>query len=165
MRGPATNFGYRQCSSWESSRSGTTADIFHDPRLRAVGWRDLVPVTFLEILQEPLLPAGWLAASCAACTERSAAPTGGDDPHGCDDGRWRSVGVVRLASGDWGSPVVRHNLPRAVLSASLLERNGLLPSPQRVCAPDEGSLLGWCGPHSTCRPLARGQERPRVLTL
>jgi len=38
-------------------------DIFHDPRLRAVGWRDLVPVTFFEILLEPLLPAGWLAAS------------------------------------------------------------------------------------------------------
>jgi fatty acid desaturase len=40
-----------------------TPDIFHDPRLRAVGWRDLVRVTSFEILLEPLLPAAWLAAS------------------------------------------------------------------------------------------------------
>lgn len=38
-------------------------DIFHDLRLRAVGWRDLVPVTRFEILVEPLLPVAWLAAS------------------------------------------------------------------------------------------------------
>ena len=38
-------------------------DIFHDPRLRAVGWRDLVPVTSFETLLEPLLPAAWLSAS------------------------------------------------------------------------------------------------------
>ncbi|HMD06719.1 MAG TPA: hypothetical protein VKH63_04240 [Candidatus Acidoferrum sp.] len=39
------------------------ADIFHDPRLRALGWRDLVRVSPFEVLLEPLLPAGWLAAS------------------------------------------------------------------------------------------------------
>jgi fatty acid desaturase len=39
------------------------SDIFHDPRLRAVGWRDLVRVTPFEVLQEPLLPVAWLAAS------------------------------------------------------------------------------------------------------
>lgn len=37
--------------------------IFHDPRLKFVEWRDLVPVQRLEILAEPLLPAAWLAAS------------------------------------------------------------------------------------------------------
>jgi fatty acid desaturase len=39
------------------------SDIFHDPRLRAVGWHDLVRVASFEILLEPLLPAAWLAAS------------------------------------------------------------------------------------------------------
>jgi len=39
------------------------SDIFHDPRLRAVGWRDLVRVTPFEILLEPVLPAAWLGAS------------------------------------------------------------------------------------------------------
>ena len=39
------------------------SDIFHDPRLRTVGWRDLVHVSSFEILLEPLLPAPWLAAS------------------------------------------------------------------------------------------------------
>lgn len=38
-------------------------DIFHDLRLRAVGWRDLVHVTPLETLWEPLLPGAWLAVS------------------------------------------------------------------------------------------------------
>jgi fatty acid desaturase len=38
-------------------------DIFHDPRLRSVHWRDLVPVTRLEIGGELLLPAVWLAGS------------------------------------------------------------------------------------------------------
>ena len=38
-------------------------DIYHDPRLRSVMWRDLVPVTHLEIFAEPVLPAIWLAAS------------------------------------------------------------------------------------------------------
>jgi fatty acid desaturase len=42
------------------------SDIFHDPRLRAVGWRDLVGVTSFEILLEPLLPAMWLAVSLLA---------------------------------------------------------------------------------------------------
>jgi fatty acid desaturase len=37
--------------------------VFHDPRLRSVEWRDLVPVRPSEVLAEPLLPAGWLAAS------------------------------------------------------------------------------------------------------
>jgi hypothetical protein len=31
--------------------------IFHDTRLQAVRWRDLVGVTRFEILTEPLLPA------------------------------------------------------------------------------------------------------------
>jgi fatty acid desaturase len=38
-------------------------DIFHDSRLRAVGWRDLIRVTPFEILLEPLLPAAWLVSS------------------------------------------------------------------------------------------------------
>jgi len=38
-------------------------DIFHDPRLRLVMWRDLVSVTPLEILWELLLPVAWLSAS------------------------------------------------------------------------------------------------------
>lgn len=37
--------------------------VFHDPRLQAVEWRDLVPVRRVEVLAEPLLPATWLAAS------------------------------------------------------------------------------------------------------
>lgn len=41
-------------------------DIFHDPRLRTVEWRDLVPVTRLEIVAELLIPAIWLAASLTA---------------------------------------------------------------------------------------------------
>lgn len=41
-------------------------DIFHDPRLRAVGWRDLVSVTSFEILWEPVLPAAWLVVSLVA---------------------------------------------------------------------------------------------------
>lgn len=47
------------------------ADIFHDARLRHVAWRDLVRVTSIEILREPLLPAAWLAASllAAACRQ------------------------------------------------------------------------------------------------
>jgi fatty acid desaturase len=40
-----------------------THDIFHDPRLRSVAWRDLVPVTRLEIGGELLLPIVWLAGS------------------------------------------------------------------------------------------------------
>ena len=38
-------------------------DIYHDPRLQSVMWRDLVPVNQFEIFAEPLLPAMWLAAS------------------------------------------------------------------------------------------------------
>ena len=38
-------------------------DIFHDPRLRSLLWRDLVPVKPLEIAAELLLPLTWLAAS------------------------------------------------------------------------------------------------------
>ena len=38
-------------------------DIFEDPRIRSVGWRDLRPVTGAEIFRELLLPASWLAAS------------------------------------------------------------------------------------------------------
>jgi fatty acid desaturase len=37
--------------------------IFHDPRLKFVEWRDLVPVRRLEVVAEPLLPAAWLVAS------------------------------------------------------------------------------------------------------
>lgn len=37
--------------------------VFHDPRLRSVEWRDLVPVRPSEVLAEPLLPAAWLSAS------------------------------------------------------------------------------------------------------
>ncbi len=39
--------------------------IFHDPRLRSVVWRDLVPVTSCEIFYDLLLPATWLGASLA----------------------------------------------------------------------------------------------------
>lgn len=42
------------------------AEIFYDQRLRTLPWRDLVPVTRLEIVREPLLPAAWLAASLLA---------------------------------------------------------------------------------------------------
>jgi len=41
-------------------------DIFQDPRLRSVMWRDLVPVIRLEILGELLLPLTWLASSLLA---------------------------------------------------------------------------------------------------
>ena len=46
------------------------SDIFHDPRLRSVGWRDLVRVTSCEILLEPLLPALWLASSLLTAATR-----------------------------------------------------------------------------------------------
>lgn len=45
-------------------------DIFHDPRLRTVAWRDLVPVTRPEIVVELLIPATWLAASLAVAWTR-----------------------------------------------------------------------------------------------
>jgi len=38
-------------------------DIFHDPRIRSVLWRDLVSVDRLEIIGELLLPLAWLAGS------------------------------------------------------------------------------------------------------
>ena len=44
----------------------STTDIFRDPRLRNVAWRDLVPVTAFEAVAEMLLPAVWLAASLTA---------------------------------------------------------------------------------------------------
>jgi fatty acid desaturase len=57
----ASNVGGR--SFWNRLDREPSPDIFHDPRLRAVGWRDLVSVTPLETLREPVLPATWLAAS------------------------------------------------------------------------------------------------------
>ncbi len=50
-------------SFWSGLDREQSSDIFHDSRLRDVGWRDLVPVTPFEILREPLLPAAWLAVS------------------------------------------------------------------------------------------------------
>ncbi len=50
-------------SFWSLLDREPSPDIFHDPRLFVVGWRDLVPVTSFEILREPLLPAAWLATS------------------------------------------------------------------------------------------------------
>jgi fatty acid desaturase len=44
----------------------TTQDIFHDPRIRRVEWRDLVPVTHLEAVEELLLPLFWLTLSLIA---------------------------------------------------------------------------------------------------
>jgi fatty acid desaturase len=41
-------------------------DIFQDPRIRSVCWRDLVPVSRREIVTELLLPTVWLASSLAA---------------------------------------------------------------------------------------------------
>jgi fatty acid desaturase len=38
-------------------------DIFHDPRLRSVAWKDLAAVSPREIVWELLLPATWLSAS------------------------------------------------------------------------------------------------------
>jgi fatty acid desaturase len=46
-------------------QSATELDIFRDPRLRSVAWRDLLPVSRLEIAWEFLLPAALLAASLA----------------------------------------------------------------------------------------------------
>ncbi|HWE49980.1 MAG TPA: fatty acid desaturase [Bryobacteraceae bacterium] len=40
-------------------------DIYNDPRIRSVAWRDLVPVNRFEIVGEILLPVCWLAASIA----------------------------------------------------------------------------------------------------
>jgi fatty acid desaturase len=45
-------------------------DIYHDPRLRSVTWRDLVPVAPGEIAYELLLPLAWLALSLAAASLR-----------------------------------------------------------------------------------------------
>lgn len=53
-------------SSGSSSRESPGqrhADIFRDPRLHSVQWRDLATVTNLEIVKELLLPAALLAAS------------------------------------------------------------------------------------------------------
>jgi fatty acid desaturase len=43
----------------------TASGIFHDHRLRSVAWRDLVPVSRIEIASEWLFPLAWLAASLA----------------------------------------------------------------------------------------------------
>lgn len=43
-------------------------DIFRDPRLRTVTWRDLVPVSRVEVVLELLLPAVWLALSLLAAS-------------------------------------------------------------------------------------------------
>lgn len=48
--------------------AGTGANIFGDPRLRSVAWRDLLRLSTREILFELLLPAGWLAASLFAAS-------------------------------------------------------------------------------------------------
>lgn len=63
MRKSTANFVRRRRSGWSQVGRESPPDIFHDPRLRAVGWRDLVHVTSLEVLLEPMLPAAWLAAS------------------------------------------------------------------------------------------------------
>ena len=44
------------------------ADIFQDPRIRSIAWRDLVPVTGREIVAELLLPLAWLACSLFAAS-------------------------------------------------------------------------------------------------
>jgi len=41
-------------------------DIFRDPRIRSIPWRDLVAVGRFEIVGELLLPSFWLALSLAA---------------------------------------------------------------------------------------------------
>jgi len=46
--------------------SESELNTLHDPRLRAMRWHDLVSVTPLQVLAEPLLPAAWLAASLLA---------------------------------------------------------------------------------------------------
>lgn len=63
MRGPPTDFEHHRYSGRDRVDREPSSDIFHDPRLLAVGWRDLIRVTSFEILVEPLLPAAWLAAS------------------------------------------------------------------------------------------------------
>ncbi len=45
------------------SNPDSRPEIFHDPRLKSVEWRDLIAVRRVEIFTEPLLPAAWLAAS------------------------------------------------------------------------------------------------------
>lgn len=49
-------------------------DIYHDPRLRRVAWRDLVPVRRYEVVAELLLPVPWLAGSLVAAALARAAP-------------------------------------------------------------------------------------------
>ena len=44
---------------------GIQPDIFHDPRLLSVAWRDLVPVSRAEVAGELLLPLLWLGLSLA----------------------------------------------------------------------------------------------------
>ena len=44
----------------------STQDIFHDPRVRGIAWRDLVPVSRVEVVRELLLPALWLSLSLVA---------------------------------------------------------------------------------------------------
>jgi fatty acid desaturase len=55
----------------------TGQDIFADPRIQSIRWRDLWPVSRVEIFRELLLPASWLAASLAvASTGRYAIALG-----------------------------------------------------------------------------------------
>jgi len=45
---------------------GTDANIFRDPRIRSIAWRDLIAVRADEVIAELLLPCVWLALSLAA---------------------------------------------------------------------------------------------------
>lgn len=47
-----------------------TPQIFRDPRIRSIPWRDLVPVRRHEVVAELLLPAVWLGASLIAAEFR-----------------------------------------------------------------------------------------------
>ncbi len=52
----------------EESQDEPHNDIFHDPRIRSVPWKDLVPVTRWEMTKEPLLPLFWLITSLVAAS-------------------------------------------------------------------------------------------------
>lgn len=67
MRESITNSGFGRPPAEGPVDLEPPLDISRDPRLRAVGWRDLVRVTPFEILLEPLRPAAWLGLSTGRC--------------------------------------------------------------------------------------------------
>ena len=57
-----------------SAAMASEPDIHHDPRIRSIPWRDLMPLRVREIAAELMLPVFWLSLSLFAARARWYAP-------------------------------------------------------------------------------------------